>query len=204
MSEIKEWKSAWIKKSKELYNPLLIFLESESDSEDEFQALTKIIDDQEIVKNEQSIKDMFQLLYKIGDNHHRTADFFNRLGQIIQYLAKKPLLIENKKIFDIYKRNKRLLLLLFEHKVIIPDESILRYLMKNRDSNGQKLYYYFFSEIKDYLGKRKQKRIKYIIQQKFNENIESFESKIKEGENDSLICKLIRQDSIQEFVSFVS
>lgn len=43
----------WVKQKKELYTPILSFLESESESEDEFRALTKIIYDQEIIKNEQ-------------------------------------------------------------------------------------------------------------------------------------------------------
>ena len=40
---------AWVKANKELYTHALSFLESESDSEAEFGALTKIIDDQEII-----------------------------------------------------------------------------------------------------------------------------------------------------------
>ena len=195
---------SWVKEKKELYTPILSFLESEKESEDEFRAITKIVEDQEIVKNERSTREIFQLLYKIGDNHHRTSDFYNRLVRIFQYLKKEQLLIKDTEIFDIYKANKRLLLLLFEHKIIIPDESIVKYLIEQNDSNDQQLKYYFFSEIKNYLTEEMKKSIENQIKKEFNISVEIFEAKVKEGVNDLPVCNIIRQDSIQDFVSYVN
>ena len=45
---------AWVKKKKKFNATVLSFLESESDSGYEFYELTKIVDDQKFVKNEQS------------------------------------------------------------------------------------------------------------------------------------------------------
>ena len=140
----------FMKRKKELYTSILRFLESEIDSEEEFFALTKIIDDQEIVKNEQSIKEIFQLLYKIGDNHHRTAEFFDRFVRIAKYLKKYELPIKDVEIIDIYKRNKRLLHLFLEHKIIILNDSIVGYLKKIYKSRIKRASYYFSFNYNDH------------------------------------------------------
>lgn len=169
-----------IKKSKELYTFILNFLESENNSEREFLSFTKVFDKQDILNNRNLFLNLLRLLYFIGDNYHRTSDFLIKLGQIFQYLAKdNQMPISNSDIFDIYKTNKRLLLFLFEQKFIIPDETILKLIMKNKDANGYKFYYYLYPEIKKYLGKRKIKHIEYEIQQKFKVNLDTFENAVK-------------------------
>lgn len=195
---------AWIKQKKELYTHILSFLESESDSKNDFLALTKIIEYQKIVKNEQSIKETLQLLCKIGCNYHRCSVFFNRLALIIEYLKKEVLPIKDTEIIDIYKSNKRLLLLLFEHKVINLDESNTKYLFEKNNSTDKQLKYFFPEIKKKKIDEKTKNDIEHKITEEFNISIEKFESKIKEGENDSTICKLIRQDAIQEFVSYVN
>ena len=47
-------------------------------------------------------------------------------------------------------------------------------------------------------------RIEKRILRKFNENVESFELNCQKGQTNSPLCTLIRQDSIQEFVSYVN
>lgn len=76
-----------------------------------------------LLKKEQSTNEIIKLLYIIGDNHHRSSDFFNRLIQVIEYLTKERLHINDKEIIDVFKGNKRLLLLFFEHKIKNPDEN---------------------------------------------------------------------------------
>lgn len=58
-------------------------------------------------------------------------------------------------------------------------------------------------EIKDHLDICKRKSIGYI-KQEFKENFGIFESKIKARSIDSLICKIIKQNKIQEFASYVN
>ena len=93
---------AFINKKKDFYNAILSFIDSESESEDEFRTITKFIDDQEIIQNEEIIREMFSLLYAIGSNHHRTPYFFDRLGMIFEQLRKKRLPIIHKEIYQIY------------------------------------------------------------------------------------------------------
>ena len=64
--------------------------------------------------------------------------------------------------------------------------------------------YYLFSKIKNFIKDKERKSLEKEITQIFNENIETFEMKCKNGENDSYLCSLIRQDSIQNFIIYVN
>ena len=48
------------------------------------------------------------------------------------------------------------------------------------------------------------KSIESEIKEQYNEEINNFEEKCRIGENDSYICSLIRQDSVEEFISYVN
>ena len=103
----------------------------------------------------------------IGSNYHRDAGLFHKLKLLLKCLNDlNQSCIENTEIFNIFKINKRLLLLLFETKVLQPDESILHLIMKGLDNQGYKLYYYLYSEIKNFIGKRKRKLIESKIAKK--------------------------------------
>ena len=64
--------------------------------------------------------------------------------------------------------------------------------------------YYLFSKIKNFIKDKERKSLEKEITQIFNENIETFEMKCKNGENDSYLFSLIRQDSIQNFIIYVN
>lgn len=81
--------------------------------------------------------------------------------------------LSNQKLFHIFKKNKRMLLLLFENGLLIKDEEI-----KNILSKESNFFNYLFDKSDD------------------NE----IEDKKKKGENDQYICQLIREDNIDEFV----
>ena len=196
---------AYIHEVKELYPFVLNFIQAEENSEEEeFDSLTEVIDKQKIVKNRDSFLELAQLLYNIGDNYQRTVKLLNKIGLIFQYLNKEQLPISYEELFDIYKSNNLLLLLLFVKKVLQPFPSILKILKNCKDSNGQKLSYYLFSEIKNSIDDDERKSLEKEITQIFDETIETFEKKCKNGENGSYLCSLIRQDSIQDFIIYVN
>lgn len=191
---------AYIKEAKELYSSISNFLNSEDDFKEEFSTLTKTIENQEIIKSREKFTKFLQLLYCIGDNHQRTANLFNKLCIIFQYLndiGQFP--ISDQEIFEIYKRNKRLLLFLFENNFLKLSESL--YTQINKKSEFR---YYFYSEIKNYIDESSAKLLENEITAKFQLSIDNFEEKCKIGENDSYICTLIRQDSIEDFVIYVN
>lgn len=102
------------------------FIDADEDSEVEFQALTEILDDQEILLNKDEIQILFQLISRIANNHRRTPDFFDKLEKIFQYLIKeKPLLISSL-IPNYNDYNNRITYLLLEKGFVEPDEEFLK------------------------------------------------------------------------------
>ena len=90
-----------IHKRKEIFSSLIDFIDNTQNSE--IESLINVFEKHEILKDSEEIKSTLQLVSKIADNHQRLPGFIDKIGQIIQYLAKKPLLIGNKEIFDIYR-----------------------------------------------------------------------------------------------------
>lgn len=102
------------------------FIDADEDSEVEFQALTEILDDQEILLNKDEIQILFQLISRIANNHRRTPDFFDKLEKIFQYLIKeKPLQISSL-IPNYNDYNNRITYLLLEKGFVEPDEEFLK------------------------------------------------------------------------------
>ena len=65
--------------------------------------------------------------------------------------------------------------------------------------------YFFYPEFKNYYSESDRKNIENEFRKIYGEFIiDEFLEKRKIGENDSYICQLIRQDSIDEFISFVN
>ena len=63
---------------------------------------------------------------------------------------------------------------------------------------------FFYPEIKQFLDKSKIKEIETILLSK-NENIfDHFDDYRHQGENNSYICTLIRQDSVEDFIQHVN
>ena len=72
------------------------------------------------------------------------------------------------------------------------------------ERNGYHYYHFFYPEIKKFIGEEK---FKDILEEliTINSNIlDCFEEKRQKGENDSFICSLIREDSVEKFVEYVN
>lgn len=127
--------------------------------------------------NEDEIKTILKIIIKIANNHHRTPDFFPRIEKILQFLKdqiKQSFSISE--ILDIFKGNKRILLFLIEENIISINESNNKILLR--------------------FG---------LIQQYFCTNQSNeFKQKQHIGENDNYICNLIRNDLIEEFITYVN
>ena len=184
-----------ISKQKELYINFLGFIDSCDASDEEFQSLTKILEKQDIINNPVKIQFFFKLISKITANHHRTSNFFDKIEKIFSYIFQvNPQPIPSIEIIEIFDMDKRILYLLFEKDFITIDDQINKYISKqyiNRDKDKFCKYYYLYPTSED------QKAIKYKDEEIIPENC-------KIGENESYICSLIRQDSVEEFIIFVN
>ena len=105
--------------------------------------------------------------------------------------------MSNFEIYDIFKSSKLLLLILFKNQIITVDENISQHLLS-------KYSYFFYPEIKPFISEGE----KTVIEKNFSEidlnDLSLIEEKRQIGENDSILCSLIRKNSIDEFVAFVN
>ncbi|KAK8880425.1 hypothetical protein M9Y10_003097 [Tritrichomonas musculus] len=177
--------SAYIEKLSSIQKELLSYLEDLNNNEDDFQAFLDSLKKSEIMNNKKDFEIFLYSLLTISNNHHRHANFFTKIEQILKSLSND---IKNNftksEIFNLFKENKKIILFLIEEGILINDDSFLTQVIEH--SNKEKDYlYYFYPEMLP------------NPPEKFNENR-------KIGENSSYICSLIRQDLVEEFVSYIN
>ena len=61
-----------------------------------------------------------------------------------------------------------------------------------------------YSGIKPFISEKDSKTIEREIKNKYKIDLDNFEEKYETGENDSYICFLVRQDLVEEFISYVN
>ena len=205
---------AFIKKMKDINTALLDFIEADDDSETEFSNFITIMDEYDILQNKEETQILFRSISKIADNHFRTSDFFEKLEKVFHYLIKeKPAPISNY-IKKCKEFNKRALLLLLQKGFLKPDSQFLEVYINSIESftgtfskkkvNDIQRIFYLYPGMKQYIDENNQKMIENKILSTFDEEISSFEKKCQIGENDSYICSLIRNDLVDEFISYIN
>ena len=177
----------------DLQHFLLEYIDSEAEDEENYRNLINKYESSNISKKRGTIKDFLYLISNIANNH-RNPYLIQRIEQLLIHL--KNQIGENFTFIDlllIFKKNKRIILFLLKEKLIIPNKSISQ-LMINMN-----YHQYFYPEFKEFYPEELRKKIEAEINE-----IDNFEEKRLIGENDNYICQLIRQDSVEEFVTFVN
>ena len=191
---------------KPINEKIIDYIEDDNEKEENIQIIIQYINDKKIVKSKNDLKSLLHLISKISNNHCQNQNFYPKLLMIIKtYENEIKSKLTNFSIFNIFKSNKRILLFLFEEKILIPDENIF-YIIAS-DKYKEKYYYphYFFPEFKSFYSERLKNEITSLDPNLFEKSeIETFERKRKNGQNDSYICKLIQNDSIEEFIAYVN
>lgn len=150
---------AIIKIMKEIYTPLLDFVDATDNYDSEFEELINIIKKLEIKEKEEKICLLFQLISRIADNHHRTSTFLTKLEQIIQYLINKKPAPISYFISNDSEYNIRLLFFLFEKGFIKPDRYFVREYLRSKPSSWVEQnsiiqsYYYLYPAMKGFIKK---------------------------------------------------
>ena len=170
---------------------ILNYLDEEKDIEDDFK---KYFDDLKNQTNDLKIKEILCFLKHIINYHHRSHDFFSRIEKIMIYFKDD---IKNnfteQQIFEFFIQNKRIILFLIENEFIKVDDSNIEFLKQSENIN------YFLPEIESFYLEQP---IKYDGQNQ--ERYEKFQTKRKIGENDNIIAEMIRNDSVEQFIIYIS
>ncbi|KAK8871744.1 hypothetical protein M9Y10_007484 [Tritrichomonas musculus] len=191
--------SKFIEENKELYNNLMLFLEDSEGNDYYFQNLIDNLNKQKTEKNHAKFEEFLQLITSIA-HYHYYENLFMKIFQILQYYKNLIMLtFSNLEIFNIFQRNKKILLFLFENKIINVDDQIYRELYLKTETNGNRYYHFFYPEIRIFPGYEKIEEIEEELTK-----FDIFNEKRHKGENDSYICSLIREDLVEEFISYVN
>lgn len=181
----------YIEKMKYIYEIIIDYLEAEDALAEtrSFENLFKYFQEQKIRENKYDLKEILHIIIRISNNHHRTINFSEKIEKVLtsfQDDIKQTFSIWE--IFNIFKSSKRMLLFLFENNILIPDKNIFHILKQEK---YEKMNYLQFFNI-EFNQFKKFKAIEF--------DTELFKQKRKIGENDDILCNLIRNDLIKEFI----
>lgn len=201
MEEIEKYAN----QKKELYDLLITFIEEEEESNENFQDLINFIQTEKIAEIQEDFRELIELIYKITKNYCFTPQFISKIAQIFnQYKTYIKKYFSDREIFDLFKKSKRILLLLFKEQILTLDDSIIDYIKSKCDTNETKYSHYFYPEIKSSIPENLKTMIENELQEINPTILDNFEENRQIGENDSYICQLIRQDDVQEFISYIT
>ena len=183
---------AYLSKMSQIHIAILKYIDDYEESTNNFVELIQLFNNLNIRSNKDNLKSVLHILSNIADNHPHVPNFFDKIQKILSNIKldiKKN--FSNFSIFNVFKSNKRILLTLIEEQILVINQTIASILIKD-----QKYIDYLFNYLKPFLKDDEIQEIK----QRLPKNSEK---KSKIGENDNYICKLIRKDKIDDFVSYV-
>ena len=196
MIEIQEY----LEKKNKIQNYLIDFIDNGINFKDDVN-LISLFNEEKIGNNPSELKALLHLISNISSDHHRSIDFFKKIDQILFFFGDEiKLTFSNFEIFQIFIKNKRILLFLFKNKIILPDKYITS-AITHKKFLAKNYHFYFYPEIKDFLSEECQQEYKCEL---LSTDPDKFEQKRKIGENDNYICQLIQNDSINEFVIYLN
>ena len=178
---------------------MIEYLDKDDDYNDNYQNLSNYLNDIFNKKDFHEIIEPIKLIDKITNHHHRTPHFFDKIQQIfLNFSEQIKQTFSNHDIFKIFCHNKLIILILIKNSILELDDFIINEIKQTKDSN---LIQFLFPEIKPYLSFQQFHQIKDNYE--FPE-LDEFEKRRKNGENDLFICELIRNDSIIEFIKYIN
>lgn len=203
----------YLDKMKKIQNNILYFLNDENNIEENFQNIINSCDAHNIHDDEYSLKSILHLIMNITNNHYHMHDFFNKIERILIFFKNDiKSKFQNWEIFNIFKSNKRIILFLLEEKIMVIDEYLINAITKESKTNKylkSNYLQYFSPEIHAFIKEKSSIKCGqiYLIPNELIKEIqkdlpENFYINRKTGENNSLICKLIREDDIDDFIKF--
>ena len=196
----------YLEQSNEITDMILHYIDNDDESDEYFVKIIKHIQKLDEDRNIETIRLFLKIFSSLSRNHNRQHDLINKIEKII--ISLKSIImtnISNIEIFKIFEKNPRMLFTLFEHGMITSDYTLYPLMFKNRYSPYYKLRHFLFPVIKKTLCQKKVDKVKSELQTLYNiQDFELFEKKCKIGENDSPICEIIRNDEIDEFITYVT
>ncbi|KAK8837372.1 hypothetical protein M9Y10_036805 [Tritrichomonas musculus] len=189
----------YIEQKKKLQSLLLNFVENKEEASEDYNLLIEEIRKQLNMEDGNDLREFLHLISNVTYYHHRQQGFIEKIEQIINYFKNDiRQILSNSRIYDIFKDNKMMLLILFRNNLLSVNQDFI-YRIRNNDEENL----FFYPEIKmfgkgEYWIARIEKKLL-----EYDPNIFlNFEKNRQKGENENFIAELIRKDLIKEFVEY--
>ena len=86
-------------------------------------------------QEKEELEAFLKIICSITNNHRRYHNLYQKEEEILfHYSVQIKQTFTNQEIFQIFKNNKRILLFLFQQKIVIPDQSIFHFIIEKSDS----------------------------------------------------------------------
>lgn len=179
---------------------ILEYIENNNDDEN-FEHLTDIMIKEKINENKDNFKLILHLISNLSRYHLRTTNFYSKIYKILSTYSSNLQTITNFEKYIIFQNDPIILLYLFENNLLIPDKTIQKKI-KEKDyfSPWHQRFKYHIYFYKEFHSKYKNSNDEYY---EYYSN-EEYTNKKRTGENDNFICKLIREDSLDEFIEYIN
>lgn len=187
----------YITRMKMLYSALLEYIDSDDDSPESFQEFAAFLKGNDFGGNADELRTILNLISKVSKHHRGGQNQTAKLKKVIAYFL--PVIkqtLSNLDLFRIFRGSRLLLLFLFDEQAVRVDEEVAYLVSQKVGMHGLN---FFYPEVKRFLTKNGKYGPIIASNTTFKKD-ETFERKRREGENDSLICSLIREDSLEDFV----
>ena len=181
---------------KDLSDLIYTFIQS-SDSDDEnYDKIIQFIKTHEIFNHRDELSHFLGQITRVAENHHRYPGFCSKIERLLTNIKNNiKQSLSNADIFKYFENNKWLLLFSIKEEIITVDDQIAD-LMKEKSCD---FISFFIPELQNFMNSNEfsKQDIEYL------NNLEEFEKKRQQGENDFYICSLIRNDSVEEFITYL-
>lgn len=191
-----EFKNYFTEK-KTFYESIILILENCEEDNDEllFQQLIDQIKKHNVQNNREEFDNFMRTISNISNNHNRNSDLIKKIVKILIYIKDYiKQTYSNDDLLNTFSDNKLMLLFLVKNN-LISSKSIFKM---------QNFHHYFLPEIKSVFSQEKMNRIEKEFLDIDPNIFDNYEEKRQKGENDSYVCSLIRDDSVEEFISFIT
>lgn len=194
-----------ISNRKELYTYFINLIDSDDDDQSNCLSFIDICERKKIKEKREEFIYLVKMIIKVSENHYRKANFFDQIERIILYFKDEiKQTFSNFEFYFLCKNNKRMLYFIFKEKIIEFDDMISSDLKNILCPYWKINYLFFLNELKSIESAKIIRKYEKELLQYEQIELDMFDEKRKIGENDSSICKLIRNDSVEEFITFIN
>lgn len=190
---------------KEFQRLLINFIDSFGIQNEEYENLINFYNNKNFRNDKDELREICTMISKITKNYHRVSDDFEKTEQIIFFLANDiQSTFTNLEIYDIFRNNRQIILILLSKEMIKIDEAISHKIYIKEGTLYTSYRQFFYPEIKQFLTEEDCSKIESQLLNQKSDIFTNFDEKRRRGENDNEIFTLIRNDSITEFISYLN